>query len=110
MIMKLITITLLIFLVLFTIFEGISPARDDSRGGRRHDESHGGELYGVVERMPDKGLEGTWIVSGQKVLVTRETVIYQEHGRISVGSYVEVKGSRSGDVINAQWIEIKRRR
>jgi len=108
--MKLILITLIIFLMFFTLLEGVSPARDDSRGGRRHGESHSGELYGVVERMPDKGLEGTWIVSGQKVVVTKDTIIKQEHGRIGVGSYVEVKGPRSGDVINAQWIEIKRRR
>jgi len=108
--MKLIIITLLVFLMFFTLFEGISPARDDSRGGRRHEDSHSGELYGVVESMPDKDLNGTWIVNGQKIVVTRETVINQEHGRISVGSYVEVKGPRSGDVINAQWIELKRRK
>lgn len=108
--MKPIAIILLIFLMFFTLFESISPARDDSRGGRRHDESHRGELYGVVESMPDKGLEGIWIVSGQKVAVTKETVIHQEHGRITVGSYVEVKGPRSGDLIKAEWIEIKKRR
>ena len=108
--MKLIVITLLGFLMFFTLFEGVSPARDDSRGGRRHEESHGSELYGVVESMPDKGLEGMWVVNGQKIVVTKETVIKQEHGTINVGSYVEVKGSRSGDVINAQWIELKRRR
>jgi hypothetical protein len=94
----------------FPFFEGTSPARDDGRGGRRQDGSHSGKLYGVVENLPEIGLEGTWIVDGQVVVVTKETVLNQEHGKIGVGSFVEVKGSRSGDVINAQWIEIKRRR
>ena len=107
---KTICIVLSAFLMFSVIMENISAARDGGRGRGRHEGSHEGELHGLVESLPGSGLEGTWIVGGQKVVVTKDTIINQEHGRIAVGSQVEVKGPHAGDAINAQWIEIKRPR
>ncbi|MFZ7125111.1 MAG: DUF5666 domain-containing protein [Desulfobacterales bacterium] len=102
--MKTIAMILILIPVSLAWVDGVSMARDDHGRRGRH------EIHGVVERLPDSGFEGTWIVDGQKVLVTWETAIDQEHGRITIGSYVEVKGDHSGDIISARRIELKKRR
>jgi hypothetical protein len=66
-----------------------------------------GKFYGTVERMPETGREGIWIVNGREVLVTNSTKIEEEHGRVAAGAYVEVKGNYSGKTFNAYEIEVK---
>mgnify|MGYP001551301048 CR=1 FL=1 len=83
---------------------------EESREYRRDEYSSGSEFYGTVESLPERGIEGTWIISGRKVLVTRSTRIEEEYGRLAVGSSVEVKGSYAGDTFVASKIEIKRSR
>lgn len=50
------------------------------------------EFYGVVQSMPEKGYVGQWRIEGKTVFVTEDTEIKQKHGKLSVGSYVEVDG------------------
>ncbi len=66
-----------------------------------------GKFYGTVERMPETGWEGIWIINGREVLVTRSTKIEEEHGRLSAGAYVEVEGNYSGKTFTAYEIEVK---
>ena len=48
------------------------------------------ELYGTVQQMPENGI-GTWVIGGQKVVVTEQTEIEEDEGRIRVGTCVEVE-------------------
>ncbi len=66
------------------------------------------KFYGVVERMPEAGYEGIWIVDGRRVLVTKQTYIEEEYGRATMGAYIEVKGYYEGDTFKAYKIEVKR--
>ncbi len=50
------------------------------------------EFYGVVQAMPQGSYTGQWTIDGKTVYVTEHTKIKQEHGKLAVGSYVEVKG------------------
>ncbi len=66
------------------------------------------EFYGTVESLPANGWVGDWTVSGTVVRVNNWTRIEQEHGQVSVGAYVEVKGYQQADgAINATKIEVK---
>jgi len=49
------------------------------------------ELRGVVQTIP-AGRIGMWVVSNQNVQVTTATRIKEEHGAITVGTQVKVKG------------------
>ncbi len=71
--------------------------------------SYRSKFYGVVEWMPRDGKEGVWIISGRAVKVDRHTRIKEEHGRLSVGAPVEVKGNPLGEVFVASEIEVKER-
>lgn len=65
---------------------------------------------GVVDRLPESGLVGEWLVSGRRVQVTEATQIDQEHGAAAVGAYVQVKGVLGTDgVVRARQIEVKGR-
>ena len=113
--MKTITLTLLVLLAALACVASVSVAKDDWRRREkyedkyeeRYDRRDRQELHGLVESLPENSLEGTWVVGGREVYVTRDTAIDQEHGRITVGSFVEVKGSRAGKVIQAWRIERK---
>ena len=109
--MKTVPLTLLVLLAALACVASVSVAKDDWRRREkyedRYDRRDRQELHGAVESLPKNSLEGTWIVAGQEVVVTRDTAIDQEHGRITVGSFVEVKGSRAGKVIQAWRIERK---
>ncbi len=67
------------------------------------------KFYGVVDWMPEDGKEGVWIISGKAVKVNRHTRIKEEHGRLSAGTTVEVKGNPSGEIFIATEIEVKGR-
>jgi len=80
-----------------------------------HDESHekgvnAAEFYGVIESMPEKGNEGTWVINGRKVQVSSETIIKEKRGKAAAGAHAEVKGRQTGDVFTASAIEIEERR
>lgn len=63
---------------------------------------------GVIDKLPESGLIGEWVVSGRKVQVTADTEIDQEHGAAAVGAYVQVKGILGTDgVVKARGIEVK---
>lgn len=89
---------------------GISYASDHERsheGAQKHNE-HDVKIYGIVDKIPEGGI-GTWIVKGKEIMVTKETFIKEKHGKASVGSYVEVKGTYNGNTLQADEIEVKRK-
>lgn len=65
------------------------------------------KFYGTVEKMPE-GIDGIWIVNGKEVLVTKDTLIKEKHGKAAVGAYVEIEGNISGKTFSAYEIEVKR--
>ncbi len=113
--MKTITLTLLVLLAALACVASVSVAKDDWRRREKYEDKYEErydrrdrlELHGLVESLPENSLEGTWVVGGREVYVTRDTAIDQEHGRILVGSAVEVKGTRTGNAIHAWRIERK---
>ena len=64
-------------------------------------------FYGTVEKTPPGGI-GTWVVNRRDVVVTRETRIFEKHGKAGTGAYVEVEGNNTGKVFSATRIEVKR--
>ncbi|MDR5172004.1 hypothetical protein IHQ56_09260 [Methylobacillus flagellatus] len=48
------------------------------------------EFYGVLESRPQTA-EGTWVVSGRKLEVTKKTELEEKHGPLVVGACVEVE-------------------
>jgi hypothetical protein len=71
-------------------------------GGRRYEES---KFYGTVEAIPQGGRDGIWRISGRDVVVTSNTFIKEEYGRMGIGAQVEVKGG--GAPFMAYEIEVK---
>ncbi|MDP2158035.1 MAG: DUF5666 domain-containing protein [Nitrospirota bacterium] len=74
---------------------------------RRHSESDV-KIYGNVDKMPEGGI-GIWVIKGKEILVTKETIIKEKHGKASVGSYVEVEGTYRGNTVHAYELEVKRK-
>ncbi len=72
-----------------------------------HHEHYESKIYGTVTKIPEGGI-GTWVVNGKEVLVTKDTLIKEEHGKAVVGAFVEVKGSYDGKTFTAYKIEVKR--
>lgn len=85
-----------------------SPHEDDDCHDH-HDHGKYTKFYGTVEKMPEN-LTGVWIIGGKAVTVTENTRIRQKHGKISVGTFVEVKGAGQGTAIVAHEIEFERNR
>lgn len=65
------------------------------------------KIRGTVEKLP-AGKDGRWIVNGEEILVSGDTVIREKHGKAEVGAYVEVEGRRVGNTLSARKIEVKR--
>ncbi|MCI5121438.1 MAG: hypothetical protein D3908_09675 [Candidatus Electrothrix sp. AUS4] len=82
--------------------------RYEYRDGERYREES--KLYGVIEKMPENGYNGTWVVNGKQILVTDATKIKEKYGRAAVGKYVEVEGRRDGESLKAFEIEVERSR
>jgi hypothetical protein len=82
-------------------------ASGDERRERSRVET---KLYGVIEKMPENGLNGTWMINGKKVLVSDATRIKEKHGRAAIGRYVKAEGVRNGDSLTAYEIEVERSR
>ena len=79
---------------------------------RRSDESresgaYESKIYGIVEKLPPDGA-GTWVVNGREIVVTKDTRIKEKHGRVEVGTYVEVEGNVTGRTFMAYEVEVKR--
>ncbi|MBI5846904.1 MAG: hypothetical protein HZB31_02995 [Nitrospirae bacterium] len=99
----------LVIVLILGMSMGISSASEHRRtyeSERRHN-GHDVKIYGIVDKMPEGGI-GTWIVKGKEILVTKATHIKERHGRVSAGTYVEVKGTYSGNTLQADEIEVKR--
>jgi hypothetical protein len=79
----------------------------EGRDGYNRVES---KLYGAIEKMPENGLNGTWIINGKTVVVSDRTRIKERYDRAALGRYVEVEGIRDGDSITAYEIEVERSR
>lgn len=91
-------------------FARLTLAGED--GGRRGGDHTGSDtvrskIYGTIEKLP-QDLVGTWVVKGREVIVTRDTVIEEKHGKPEVGAYVKVEGSVFGNTVTAYEIEVKR--
>jgi hypothetical protein len=65
------------------------------------------EFYGNVEKMPEGGTVGEWVVAGSSVITTKDTVFKEKHGRLEIGAYVEVEGSEKDGKFIASEIETK---
>lgn len=65
------------------------------------------KIRGTVEKLA-AGKDGKWIVNGEEILVSKDTVIKEKHGKAEVGAYVEVEGRRVGTTFSARKIEVKR--
>ena len=98
-----------------SLFSGPVQASGDER--RERSEYEGREryreeskLYGVIEKMPENGYNGTWVINGKTVLVSDRTRIKEKYGRAAVGRYVEAEGVRNGDSFTAYEIEVERSR
>ncbi|CAK8722441.1 MAG: hypothetical protein D3917_15155 [Candidatus Electrothrix sp. AX5] len=95
-----------------SLFSGPVQASGDERseyeGRERYREES--KLYGVIEKMPENGLNGTWIINGKTVVVSDRTRIKEKYDRAALGRYVEVEGVRNGDSITAYEIEVERNR
>ena len=59
------------------------------------------EFEGDVEKRPKNSLNGTWVISGIKVIVNDKTFISHEKRNIKVGDEVEVIAKRENGTITA---------
>ena len=66
-----------------------------------------GKFYGTVEKLPEEGWQGIWIINGREILITGHTEIEEKYGRVVVGALVKVEGDYSGDKFTAYEIEVK---
>lgn len=76
-----------------------------SRGSRGESK-----IYGIIDSIPNAGLNGTWIISGREVAVTDRTRIKEKHGQAEKGRYVKVEGSWEGNRFIAYELEVERNR
>ncbi|MGB5687425.1 MAG: DUF5666 domain-containing protein [Candidatus Electrothrix sp.] len=82
--------------------------RSEYEGRERYREES--KIYGVIEKMPESGYNGTWVINGKTVLVSDTTRIKEKYGRAAIGKYVEAEGVRTGDSFTAREIEVERSR
>lgn len=68
------------------------------------------ELHGVVQAMPEKGHIGEWKIDGKNIFVTEETRVKEKHGKITVGTPVEVEGVTCNGKFIAAEIESEKRK
>jgi hypothetical protein len=100
-------------LMLVLVFSAVSFASENEYGERHgyerseRQDNYPGKFYGTVERMPETGWKGIWIINGREVLVTNSTKIEEEYGKAAAGAYVEVEGNYSGKTFTAYEIEVK---
>jgi hypothetical protein len=76
--------------------------------GEHHPAGYQSKIYGTVEKLPETGLSGIWIVNGREFVVTEQTRLEQKHGLLEPGAYVEIKGIKSENTFTAEKVEVKR--
>lgn len=62
------------------------------------------KIYGKVEKIPANN-NGEWNVGGKNIIVTKDTLIDEEEGKVKLGSFVEIKGNYSNNKFIANEIE-----
>jgi hypothetical protein len=67
------------------------------------------EIYGNVEKMPEGGKAGEWVVGGRTVSATNDTIFKEKHGKLEMGAYVEVEGAEKDGKFVASEIETKKK-
>ncbi len=97
--------------LLFAALVFAGPVLAGEHGGRRAGDYASGtaqsKIYGTIEKLP-QDLVGTWVVKGREIVVTKDTVIKEKHGKPEIGAYVEAEGSVAGNTFTADEIEVKR--
>lgn len=61
---------------------------------------------GTIEKLPDTGLWGDWVVGGKTVKVTHTTRINQQKGLVKVGAEVNVVGIQVDNKIMAMQVTV----
>ncbi|MEZ4710765.1 MAG: DUF5666 domain-containing protein [Caldilineaceae bacterium] len=68
-------------------------------------------LIGVVQSLPDTGLEGEWVVSTVRVKVTADTKVSRLHRLLTEDAWVKVDGAMNADgVLEAKHLHVIRTR
>jgi len=112
--MKTLMVTLVMGLVLGCMAWPALSSEDDCENGRRIGDGgrdtagYRSKIYGTVEKLPETGFSGIWIVNGREFVVTERTRLEQKHGLLEPGAYVEIKGIKSENTFTADKIEVKR--
>ncbi len=113
--MRIVMVTLVIMsLILGCMVWPVFSRENDCEHGRHiGDDMHGptgyrSKIYGTVEKLPETGLSGIWIVDGREFVVSERTRLEQKHGLIEPGAYVEIKGIKSEYTFFAEKVEVKR--
>ena len=113
-IMKTVMVTLVMGLVLGCMAWPAFSSEDDFEHGRRiGDDVRGSagyrsKIYGTVEKLPETGFSGIWIVNGREFVVTERTRLEQKHGLLEPGAYVEIKCIKSENTFTVEKVEVKR--
>lgn len=112
--MKTLMVTLVMGLVLgcmaWPVFSSEDNCEDGKRigGGEQNPSGYRSKIYGTVEKLPETGLSGIWIVDGREFAVSEQTRLEQKHGLLEPGAYVEIEGIKSENTFTAEKIEVKR--
>jgi hypothetical protein len=69
----------------------VSPVPDDPDDDGEEDPNKT-TLIGVIDRLPENGMAGTWIVSGIPVQVGEETNVHTRVGVLAPGAWVKIQG------------------
>lgn len=107
--MKKIVIVLISCFVFAGLLFETGIGSENYKSGKDDSEHHGeneSKISGKVEKLP-QDLIGTWVVEGKEIVVTKDTVIKEDHGKPAVGVYVEVEGYYTEKTFTARKIEIK---
>ncbi len=112
--MRTVTVTLVLWVILGCMVWPVFSSEEDCDHGRYIGDSghspagYRSKIYGTVEKLPETGLSGIWIVDGREFVVTERTRLEQKHGLLEPGTYVEIKGIKSENTFTADKVEVKR--
>jgi uncharacterized protein (TIGR03437 family) len=81
------------------------PEDDEEDEEDEPEDDHNIRFNGLIERLPDNGFTGRWVVKGRTVLVDELTELDTEHGPFVVGACVEVEGVEVENGVHAWAIE-----
>ena len=66
------------------------------------------KFYGNVEKMPEKGYVGPWVVDGKTIQMLDGSKVDMDHGRPEIGSFVKVKGLNYDGKFLVYELEVKK--